>query len=222
MYHKCIEAEARDMQLEYFKRLRKLMKSVPFMHSRHMLTLARYSNKPPGKEPPLMGVQRKKCIFNSFPQSWQQQFIGTGQHVATTQLLDIIEFMSNEKSFADVKALQEGKKKHTEAGNGGKGSHKKGNEAKNRTRTSSKRYLLVPLETRSVESMEDTHGASATTTLVAPVTKGMAMHIPQAVEAKEDFKATGMEAVATEAVAEMGSTILTKLHLQKLQSRDSR
>jgi hypothetical protein len=32
----------------------------------------------------------KKMYFHSFPQSWQQQLIQTGQYVANTQLLDMI------------------------------------------------------------------------------------------------------------------------------------
>jgi hypothetical protein len=72
MYRKYVGAEARDTQIEYFKTLRKPMKSDPLAHSSRMLTLARYGNKLPGTEPPLTDLQVKKCIFNSFPQSWQQ------------------------------------------------------------------------------------------------------------------------------------------------------
>jgi hypothetical protein len=112
MYRKYVGAEARDTQLEYFKTLRKPMKTDPLTHSSRMLTLARYGNRLPGTDPGLSELQIKKCIFHSFPQSWQQQFVRTGQHVATTQLSDIIEFMSNEKSFADAKTSTstEGKK----------------------------------------------------------------------------------------------------------------
>jgi hypothetical protein len=125
MYHKYVGAEARDTQLEYFKTLCKPMELDPLTHSSCMLTLERYINKLLGTEPPLMEIQVNKCIFQSFLQTWQQQFIRTGQHVATTQLSDIIEFMSNKKSFTDAKAPQKDKKKYPEAGNGGDGSHKK-------------------------------------------------------------------------------------------------
>jgi hypothetical protein len=67
-----------------------------------MLTLACYGNKLPGNDPLLTEQQIKKCIFHSFPSKWQQQFIRSGQQVSTTILSDIIEFMSNEKSFADA------------------------------------------------------------------------------------------------------------------------
>jgi hypothetical protein len=46
--------------------------------------------------------QVKKCIFHLFPPKWQHQFIRSGKHVATMALSDIIEFMSNEKIFADA------------------------------------------------------------------------------------------------------------------------
>jgi hypothetical protein len=42
-----------------------------------MLTLACYGNKLPGHEPVLTNEQVKKCIFQSFPDKWQQQFIWT-------------------------------------------------------------------------------------------------------------------------------------------------
>jgi hypothetical protein len=102
LYRKYVGAEARDTQIEYYKTLRKPMKMNPLDHSSRMLTLARYGNKLPGNEPPLTDQQIKKCIFHSFPSKWQQQFIRSGQQVSMTMLSDIIEFMSNEKSFTDA------------------------------------------------------------------------------------------------------------------------
>jgi hypothetical protein len=101
LYRKYVGAEARDIQFEYFRTLRKPLKSNPLDHSSRMLTLARYGNKLPGNDPALTDEQVKKCIFQSFPAKWQQQFIRSGQRVANTPLSDIVEFMSNEKSFAD-------------------------------------------------------------------------------------------------------------------------
>jgi hypothetical protein len=102
MYRKYVVAESRDTQIEYYKTLRKPMKANPLDHSNRMLTLARFGNKLPGIEPPLTEDQIKNCIFHSFPPKWQQQFIRSGQRVANTPLSEIIEFMSNEKSFADA------------------------------------------------------------------------------------------------------------------------
>jgi hypothetical protein len=124
IYHKYVGAEARDTQLEYLKTLRKPMKSDPLTHSSRMLTLARYGNRLPGTDPQLTELQVKKCIFHSFPQSWQQQFVQMGQHVAMTQLSDILKFMSNEKSFADAKSPSNEHKDKTPKGANGD-SHKK-------------------------------------------------------------------------------------------------
>ena len=114
MYRKYVGAEARDIQFEYFRGLRKPIKLSPLDHSSRMLTLARFGNKLPGHEPMLTEDQIKKCIFQSFPPKWQQQFIRSGQRAATTALSDIVEFMSNEKSFADTqestRAVSEKKK----------------------------------------------------------------------------------------------------------------
>jgi hypothetical protein len=101
LYRKYVSAEARDIQFEYFRTLRKPLKSSPLEHSSRMLTLARYGNKLPGNEPALTEEQVKKCIFQSYPTKWQQQFIRSGQRVATSTLSDIVEFMNNEKIFAD-------------------------------------------------------------------------------------------------------------------------
>jgi hypothetical protein len=101
MYHRYVGAEARDIHFEYFCTLQKPMKASMLDHSNRMLTLACYGNKLPGTEPPLTDEQIKKCIFQSFPLVWQQQYIRSGQRVANTPS-DIVEFMSNEKLFADM------------------------------------------------------------------------------------------------------------------------
>jgi hypothetical protein len=67
-----------------------------------MLMLACYSNKLPGNEPLLTGEQANKCVFSSFPLTWQQQYIHSGQRVVTTPLAGIVIFMSNENICADA------------------------------------------------------------------------------------------------------------------------
>jgi hypothetical protein len=124
IYRKYVGAEARDTQMEYFKTLCKPMKSDPLTHSSRILTLARYGNRLPGTDPPLTKLQVKKCIFHSFLQSWQQQFMHMGHHVASMQLSDIIEFISNKKSITDAKSpSHKHKEKHTKGSNGD--GHKK-------------------------------------------------------------------------------------------------
>jgi len=110
MYRKYVGAEARDVQFEYYRSISKPLKSSTLDHSSRMLTLARYGNKLPGTEPVLTDDQVKKCIFSSFPLTWQQQYIRSGQRVANTSLSDIIEFMSNEKIFADAQNSNKEKK----------------------------------------------------------------------------------------------------------------
>jgi hypothetical protein len=111
MYRKYVGAEARDVQFEYYRSIQKPLKSSTLDHSSRMLTLARYGNKLPGNEPELTDEQIKKCIFSSFPLTWQQQYIRSGQRVAATPLSDIIEFMSNEKIFADAQNSNKEKNK---------------------------------------------------------------------------------------------------------------
>ena len=106
MYRKYVGAEARDVQFEYYRSIQKPLKASTLDHSSRMLTLARYGNKLPGNEPVLTDDQVKKCIFSSFPLTWQQQYIRSRQRVANTPLSDIIEFMSNEKIFADAQKFK--------------------------------------------------------------------------------------------------------------------
>jgi hypothetical protein len=58
MYRKCVGAEARDIEFEYFRTLQKSLKSSTLDHSIRMFT----------------DEQIKKCIFQYFPLTWQQQF----------------------------------------------------------------------------------------------------------------------------------------------------
>jgi hypothetical protein len=39
----------------------------------------------------------KKILFNSFPPKWRTKFIPSGQICEAAEIVDIIEFMSNEK-----------------------------------------------------------------------------------------------------------------------------
>lgn len=102
MYRKYVVSDSRDTQIEYYKTLRKPIKTDPLDHSNRMQTLARFGNKLPGIEPALTEDQIKNCIFHSFPAKWQQQFIRSQLNVRNTPLSQIIEFMANEKSFADA------------------------------------------------------------------------------------------------------------------------
>jgi hypothetical protein len=75
MYREHVGAEARDVQFKYFRSIQKPLKASTMDHLSRMLTFARYSNKLPGNEPILTKEQIKKCIFSSFPLTWQQQGI---------------------------------------------------------------------------------------------------------------------------------------------------
>jgi hypothetical protein len=67
VYRDYVGAEARDTQLEYFKTLRKPMKSDPLTHLSRMLTLARYGNMLPGTNPLLTDLQVKNAFFILLP-----------------------------------------------------------------------------------------------------------------------------------------------------------
>lgn len=111
-----VQFNARETQLEYYHSLKFLKTGSPGTHAIRMLTLARYGNKLPGKEPPLTDEQIKQCIFQSFPVAWQQRFLCDkirmhqgGDSVKHTSLPEIIAFMSNEQKYANAV-----KKEHNE------------------------------------------------------------------------------------------------------------
>ena len=61
-------------------------------------------------------------IFGSFPENWQKQYIRAGKNITMDSLADIIQFMSNEKAFADN---DDKKRKAKEQGSKGDNNKKK-------------------------------------------------------------------------------------------------
>ena len=55
-----------------------------------------------GTEPTLNDQQRKNLIFETFPITWRQNYIRSGKSLQTDSLADIVQYMGNEKGFADV------------------------------------------------------------------------------------------------------------------------
>ena len=74
----------------------------PRDHANCMQILYRYSNLLPGMEREKTMDQQKLLIFRTFPDTWRRAYIRAGRKVETDTLQDIIDFMTNEKGFADA------------------------------------------------------------------------------------------------------------------------
>jgi hypothetical protein len=70
-------------------------------HAERIQTLIQRTNHLPGTVREIDYNDGKKILFNSFPPRWRTTFISSGQVYETVQISDIIQFMSNEKLFAD-------------------------------------------------------------------------------------------------------------------------
>ena len=102
-YRKYCSSDARDVMFEYLaSKCRKPVGMEPRDHANRMQILYRYSNKLPGLEPPKSVEQQKLLIFRTYPESWRRDYIRAGQKVENDTLQDIVDFMTNEKGFADA------------------------------------------------------------------------------------------------------------------------
>ena len=100
--HYC-DDDARDIMITYLRALKRPVGEDPDEFANRMQTLARYANKLPGIEPQLTEDQIKVIIFNSFPEDWRTAYIRADKSLSTEPLTKILQFMKNEKGFADKK-----------------------------------------------------------------------------------------------------------------------
>jgi hypothetical protein len=95
---------ARDHMVDYLVGSTEVLKSHD-TGARHYVervqTLIRRTNQLPGTVREIDDNNSKKIFFNSFPPKWRKTFIRSGRVYETAQISDIIQFMSNEKLFAD-------------------------------------------------------------------------------------------------------------------------
>eukprot|EP00957_Ditylum_brightwellii_P181070 13793405-Ditylum_brightwellii.AAC.1 len=63
--------------------------------------LVRYTNKLPGLSPDMSGDQVKQMVFDQHQDTWRKHYIRSGKLLCTDTLDNLVQFMSNEKGFAD-------------------------------------------------------------------------------------------------------------------------
>jgi hypothetical protein len=79
-------------------------------------TIARYVNDLPfaGAQPPVINnTQIKNIVFKAMPTAWQQHFIRSNRGISAVTLLELQNFMSNERAFSDSSSMN--------SSNGGRG-----------------------------------------------------------------------------------------------------
>eukprot|EP00957_Ditylum_brightwellii_P135252 10313270-Ditylum_brightwellii.AAC.1 len=62
-------------------------------------------------------------VFDQHPETWQKHYIRSGKLLRTDMLADIVQFMSNEKGFADGEDEKKWERQNHEGG--GKKQNKK-------------------------------------------------------------------------------------------------
>ena len=99
-YRKYCDEDARDVMFQYLSKVKKSKKTTPQDFADRMETLYRFANRLPGTEPLLNAANIKKRIFKGFSLSHQKHYLRS-RDLATETLQQVVQFMENEKAFAD-------------------------------------------------------------------------------------------------------------------------
>ena len=127
-YRKYCSSDARDVMFDYLSnKCKKPVGMEPRDHVNRMRILYRYSNQLPGLEPIRTAEQQKLSIFRTFPESWRRSYIRAGRRVENDSLQEIVDFMTNEKGFADAEQKERKGKFKTETGNNNDSMERKRN-----------------------------------------------------------------------------------------------
>eukprot|EP00957_Ditylum_brightwellii_P206937 15350655-Ditylum_brightwellii.AAC.2 len=119
-------------------------KVTPQDHSNWIKTMVRYANKIPGLSPNL--------TEDWHPKKWRKAYIRAGKSIRSQTLVDIIEYMFNEKAFADTEDSQ--KKRKNNKGKGGQGTRNRNMIGKVAINKRSMIYFRVYPIVQIVPSME--------------------------------------------------------------------
>eukprot|EP00957_Ditylum_brightwellii_P136888 10439702-Ditylum_brightwellii.AAC.1 len=123
LYLKYCDAQAKDTMFQYLHLLCRPTKVQPRDQSDCIETLVRYSNKLPGLSWDMNDDQVKQMVFDQHPETWRKFYIRSGMSLETDTLADTVQFMSNEKGFADRDDKKKRKQQQEEGG--GRGNNKK-------------------------------------------------------------------------------------------------
>ena len=128
--------DPRDKMVKYIKTCMKPFKKTNQEHANRMEVLIGIANRLQGTEPEIDNDNRKKIIFETFPSTWQDDFLKSGKTVATQELREIVAFMNICKKQADSTGERKAKRQKTEhrirgGGNNHSNSNSKTSNTKN-------------------------------------------------------------------------------------------
>lgn len=109
-----VDEQAYAHLMEYLRTAVKPLKFTPKTLAHRVRALCRYANDLPNDDqalPPLPESEIKRLIFNMMPMDWRNQFERSNQHLSTTTLPALMEYMTT------LSSLEEKKRKNN--GNGG-------------------------------------------------------------------------------------------------------
>ena len=119
---------ARDDLHKYLRTSVRKPKNVsPQEHADRVETLCRYSNTLPGTEPELTEAQTKNIIFETFPTSWQKEYLKKNTRIGNQTIADIVDYMDMIKGFTDG---TENNKRKSDDNNNNNTDNRNGNEKK--------------------------------------------------------------------------------------------
>jgi len=110
----------RDVLMEYIKEeCKKPRKVDPGVHASRVETLCRYANRLQGTTTQLTEEQIKKLIFESFPDTWQNDYLKSHRQLVNDTIDQVVGYMNLCKSIADDDEEKRGKKRKAERIRGG-------------------------------------------------------------------------------------------------------
>jgi hypothetical protein len=100
-----VNEESRQTLIDYCEQVKKPRAMSVETFVQRLKTIARYVEALPHNDPvhaPVLSPENiKHIVFKAMPTQWQVQFVRTHRGIALVTLLELQNFMSNEKTFAD-------------------------------------------------------------------------------------------------------------------------
>lgn len=124
--------DPRDKMIKYIKTCVKPFKKSNQEHTNRMEVLIGIANRLQGTEPQIDNDNRKKIIFETFPSTWQDDFLKSGKTVASQELRETVAFMNICENQADATGERKTKRQKTDRIRGG------GNHSQNNSKNSNK------------------------------------------------------------------------------------
>jgi hypothetical protein len=103
-----VTEDSRQELVDYLQTVHKPRAMQVEVFVQRIKTMARYVTELPfaGAQPPMLNnTQIKNIVYKAMPAAWQQHFIRSNKGVSAVTLLELQNFMSNERTFSDSASI---------------------------------------------------------------------------------------------------------------------